>query len=310
VDQLAQSAQAGAGIEAILDRIPCLAGRPRTLRELPGGLTNLNVKVTTPAGAYVARVWSRGDFLAINREDEHANSRAAHAAGVGAPVIDYRPDLGVLVLGFIAGRTFTAADVCDPANLRRIALACRTLHSGPRFVSDMDMFAAQERYLAVVTGHNFGLPRGYHDLRPAFEAARAALAARAGPTVPCNNDLLAGNFIDDGSKLWLIDYEYAGNNDPCFELGNIASESSLSAEALAELVTHYFGVPRRAKIARAALFALVAKYAWTLWGVIQRATSPIEFDFWSWTMERYEAAATGMTAASYRRLLDDVQRDD
>ena len=124
--------------------------------------------------------------------------------------------------------------------------------------------------------------------------------------MPCNNDLLAGNFIDDGAQLWLIDYEYSGNNDPCFELGNIGSECGLSPAALAALVTEYYGRQLRNKIARARLFGLVAKYGWTLWGAIQDATSPLGFDFWSWAMERYEGAAAGLTGPDFGRLLDDA----
>jgi thiamine kinase-like enzyme len=191
-----------------------------------------------------------------------------------------------------------------------VARACRRLHAGQRFAGDFNMFEVQRRYYSVAAANGFRLPPGYDSLRPRFEAAGRALAIRDEGTVPCNNDLLAGNFIDDGSKLWLIDYEYSGNNDPCFELGNIGSECGLSADALAALVTEYYGRELRHKIARARLFALVAKYGWTLWGSIQDATSPLGFDFWSWAMERYEGAAAGLTGRDFGRLLDDAARDD
>jgi thiamine kinase-like enzyme len=297
-------------LAALLDQVPCLAGQPRTVEPLPGGLTNRNYKVTTPAGRFVARLWHEGDLLAINRDHEHHNSVAAAAAGVGAPVLAYRPELGLLVLGYIDGRTFRNADVAQPANIPRIADACRRLHAGPRFASDFDMFQVQQYYLAVTQQHGFAIPPGYTDLLPQLEEARKALAVRDAGTVPCNNDLLAANFIDDGSKIWLIDYEYSGNNDACFELGNIWGECRLSADALVELVSQYYGVALRHKVARARLLGLVGKYGWALWGAIQQATSPIEFDFWSWAMERYEAAATGLTGSQFNRLLDDVVRDD
>ena len=298
-------------LAARLDRVPGLAGVPRTISELPGGLTNRNYKVTTPDGVYVARLWSGGgDFLAINRDYEHHNSVAAAQAGVGARVVAYRPEDNLLVLEFIEGRTFSDADVQNPANIPRIAQACRRLHSGPRFLGDFDMFVIQGRYAAVTAELGFRVPAGYDALMPQVESARRALAVRAGPTVPCNNDLLAANFIDDGVRLWLIDYEYSGNNDPCFELGNIWGESGLSGDALAGLVTGYYGRPLRNKIARAQLLGIIGKYGWTLWGAIQAATSPIEFDFWSWAMARYEGAAAGLTSRDFGRLLDDVQRDD
>jgi thiamine kinase-like enzyme len=302
--------QAPADPGVLFDRVPCLAGAPREITPLPGGLTNRNYKVTTPDGCFVARVWAQGDLLAINRDHEHHNSVAAAEAGVGAPVLAYQPAEQVLVLGFLDGRTLGNADVADPAVLPRIARACRQLHAGPRFAGPFDMFQVQRRYLAVATEHKFTIPDGYAALQPQVDAAQRALAVRDEGTVPCNNDLLAANFIDDGSKIWLIDYEYSGNNDPCFELGNIAGESHLPGETLAALVTAYYGRVSRAKIARARLFTLVSQYGWTLWGALQHASSPLDFDFWSWGMERFEAAAAGLTSRSLAGLLDDVAKGD
>jgi thiamine kinase-like enzyme len=298
-------------LDALLDQTDHLAGRPRTIEELPGGLTNRNYKVTTPDGIFVARIASGGtELLAIDRDCEYRNSVTAAAAGAGAPVIEYRPQDRLLVLRYIEGRTLASADVADERNIPRIAQACRRLHAGGRFGNDFDMFDIQRGYLAVARSRGFRIPAGYDDLLPPFSAAEKALAARPTATVPCHNDLLAANFIDDGDRIWLIDYELSGNNDPGFELGNIAAESQLSGDALAALVTAYFGRPRRSMIARARLFGLVSMYGWTLWGAIQNGASPLEYDFWSWTMERFEGAAVGFTAASFPALLEEVRLDD
>jgi thiamine kinase-like enzyme len=293
----------------VLARVPSLAGA-RQISALPGGLTNQNFKVVTGSGAFVARIWSDGGLLGIDREHEYRNSVLAAGAGVGAPVIEYRPQDRVLVLGFLQGKTLGNSDVGNEAMIPRIAAACRALHAAGRFANDFDMFAIQAGYYATATAAGMRIPAGYEDLMPAFAAARGALAARDEGTVPCNNDLLAANFIDDGERIWLIDYEYSGNNDPCFELGNIAGECCLPAEALAALVTAYYGRSRPSRIARAELFGLVARYGWTLWGAIQHATSELDFDFWSWAMERFEAAASGFTSQAFARLLSDVQGGD
>ena len=140
------------------DRVPCLAATPRTVQPLPGGLTNRNYKVTTPHGSFVARVWAPGDLLAINRDHEHRNSVAAAAAGVGRGH-RLRPEHGLLVLGYIKGRTFRNEDLADPRNIPRVAATCRRLHAGPRFAGDFNMFEVQQRYLAVATAHGFGVAR-------------------------------------------------------------------------------------------------------------------------------------------------------
>ena len=294
----------------LLSAVPSLAGSVTEISVLPGGLTNQNFRVTTERGCFVARLWSDGGLLGIDREHEYRNSVLAAAAGVGAPVVEYRPQERVLVLGYIDGKTLGNADVAEPAMIPRIAAACRMLHRADRFAGNFDMFEIQPRYYRVAREAGMSIPAGYEDLMPAFAAARTALAVRHEGTVPCNNDLLAANFIDDGERIWVIDYEYSGNNDPCFELGNIAGECGLDREALAALVTAYYGRTRRSRIARAELFGLVSRYGWTLWGAIQSATSKLDFDFWSWGMERFEAAAAGFTGPAFPRLLDEVQDGD
>jgi thiamine kinase-like enzyme len=127
-------------------------------------------------------------------------------------------------LEFIHGETMSIATLQQPGNPARIAQALRKLHAGPRFRNDFNMFRLVEFYLAIVDQHGVRIPRNYRDCLPRVARIEAALARHPLPTVPCNNDLLAGNYIDDGQQLWLIDFEYSGNNDPCFELGNTCQE--------------------------------------------------------------------------------------
>ena len=298
-----------AALNTLLDEMPAVARRPRQLEELSGGLTNRNVKVTTPDGVYVARCTDTSrNFLGIDREAELYNTKAAERAGVGAPVIDHRLDLGVLLLGYLNGKTLCNDDFQRPEVVAKVAAGCRTLHGGPRFRGRFDMFERQPSYLRTVQDNGFKIPHDYLEYADTFGEIQKALAATDQTTVPCNNDLLAGNFIEDGERVWIIDYEYAGNNDPCFELGNIWSECGLSTEQLGELVTKYYGRPLRHKTARAHLQGIVAKYGWTLWGCIQSASSPLDVDFWGWAMERYEAAIAEFTGPHLARLLDDISR--
>ena len=117
---------------------------------------------------------------------------------------------------------------------------------------------------------------------------------------------MPGNFIDDGEKIWLIDYEYSGNNDACFELGNIWAESFLDYEKLEELVTAYYGADRPDKLARAWLQALLGKYGWTMWASIQSSVSDLDFDFWQWGMGKYDLAQSEFTSARFHKALQQV----
>lgn len=291
-------------VEDRLDLVPALAGLDRMVEPLPGGLTNQNLKVTTAGDQYVARLarLSAG-LLAIDRDAEYRNSVIAAAVGIAPAVVDYRPEAGVLVIRWQAGRTLEPADLSDPATLQRVAAACRRLHAGPRFSADFDMFDLQRRYLATATEHRFRLPDRYLDFTARWNQVRTVLAMDSPAVVPCHNDLLAANFIDDGRHLWLIDYEYSGNNDPCFELGNIWSEADLSDGQLDVLVDSYFGqrIPRM--IARCRLQALVSQYGWTLWGVIQKGVSELDFDFWTWSVQKYERAVATFDSPQFPDLL-------
>jgi thiamine kinase-like enzyme len=304
-------APVAARLRVALEQLPFLAGQPRAVEPLEGGLTNVNVKVTTPERTAVLRLSSSdGDLLAIDREAENTNSRRAAESGAAPPILAYLPELHVLVVEWVEGQTLVPDDLRDERTLVRVAEVCRMLHAGPRFHGDFDMFRVQQRYLSLVQERGYRLPPRYAELMPEADRVAEALTVRQEPTVPCNNDLLAANFIDDGDRLWVIDYEYAGNNDPCFELGNICSESHLSLEHLELLVDSYYGRRLHHKVARARLLGLMSNFGWTLWASIQDAVSPIDFDFWGWGTEKYERAVEQFDSPEFARLLDEARRPD
>ncbi len=297
-------------LDDVLQAVPELRNA-QAVEPLMGGLTNTNYKVTSASGCYVVRISGKDtSLLAIDRENEVHNTVAAAETGVGAPFVAALPEHDALVLGFLEGEVMDAAKLRQGDRLAAVAEACRRLHAGRRFLQDFDMFAIQPRYLEIVRERGFRLPDRYEAFEPQIRAVEAAMRVRPEQIVPCNNDLLAENFIDVGGDMRLIDYEYSGNNEPSFELGNVWSESNLSLAQLDELVAHYYGAPLRNKVARARLWGLMSKYGWTLWGSIQVGISDLDFDFWGWAMEKYERAVEELDGPLFEQLLSDVQRDD
>ena len=273
-----------------------------SIKELSGGLTNRNFLIETPSDKYVARVSSNSsDFLSIDRGSEFINTTIAGKGGVGAEVLDYIPGDGLLLISYISGKTYGADDVA--ANLPRIATSLRNLHALEPFDHEFNMFNTQSNYFKIVKDQGFRVPDGYVDFEPMVAQIKKAFEVLFEGLVPCNNDLLPGNFIDDGKKIWLIYYEYSGNNDACFEIGNVWAEAFQPIEALEELVTAYFGAHRPDKVARAWLWALMAKYGWTLWASIQDSVSEIEFDFWEWGMSKYDLARSEFTSEYFKKAL-------
>ena len=289
-----------ASLDALLNHLASVRYLPREVTFLDGGLTNVNVRVKTIDLDVVVRISSEeSTMLAIDREAEYLNSRAAAASGASPRVVEFVPEHHLLVVDYVDGTTLTPADVAKSDTLARIAESVRRLHEGPRFVSEFDMFDVQRTYLKTVQERGYRLPDRYLEFMPQVEQIERALSAVPVHTVPCNNDLLAANFVDDGERVWIIDFEYAGNNDPCFELGNIWSESTLEPPTLDELVTAYYQREWPSRVARARLLGLMSKYGWTLWASIQDGMSDLDFDFWAWGMEKYDRAVEEFDSAAF-----------
>jgi thiamine kinase-like enzyme len=297
-------------LEDVLAVVPELRDAA-SVEPLAGGLTNVNYKVVSPQGTFVIRVSGKDTgLLAIDRENEAHNTRLAADTGVGAPFVAWLPEHDALVLEFLVGEVMSPEKLRLGDRLPAVAQACRRLHAGALFLHDFDMFEIQRRYLDVVRERGFRLPDRYLEFEPQVRALEAAMRAQPEQLVPCNNDLLAENFIDCDGVMRMIDYEYSGNNEPSFELGNVWSESNLTLEQLERLVAEYYGAPLVNKVARCRVWGLMSKYGWTLWGSIQDGISDLDFDFWGWAMEKYDRAVAEFDGPDFERLLADVRRTD
>jgi thiamine kinase-like enzyme len=298
------------GIDEVVGRIPGWAGREIRIEPIAAGLTNQNFRVDVDGRPHFVRLpGASTDLLAIDRANELHNTRAAAEAGVGPRVVHHDPASGALVLDWIDGRTMSNPAFAVPATPARIAESLRRLHAGPRFREDFDMFRLSERYLRVVDERSIRVPDGYREHLPAIPRIEAALSTHPLPTVPCHNDLLAENYIDDGERLWIVDYEYSGNNDPTFELGNTAQELGFDAGRQEDLCAAYFGNATPALLARMRLQMIMSDVGWTLWAAIQAAISPIDYDFWGWAEERWGRASAAIDGPDFGPELAEAAGD-
>ncbi len=274
--------------------LPLWSGRVEP-RPLAGGITNLNFTVEDRGRRYLVRIGGDIPEHMIVRRFEHAAARAAHAAGV-APAVRHAED-DALVIDFVEGRTFAAEDVRAPANLDRLAALIRRCHHEiPRhFRGPAPIFWPFQ----VIRDYLHRLDEGaspHAAALPRLAAAAERLEAAAGPfdIVFGHNDLLPANLIDDGTRLWLVDWEYAGFNSPLFDLGGLASNAGMSAEARTALLAAYFGRdPDAALLGRAAAMTAASLLRETLWSMVSEIHSAIDFDYAAYTAEnlaRFDAA--------------------
>lgn len=298
-----------ARLKDIVSRIPVFENL-QSITPLEGGLTNMNYKVDTPKGIYVLRVSdSSSSLLGINRENERINTAKAHEAGVGAALIDSLPEENVLVIKWIEASTLHAEDIkSNPALLKRMAAALRQLHAAPLFHGNFYFSEIRKKYLDTVLSNSYFLPVDYLYYQTFILELEAALSLNPEQLVSCNNDLLAENFMDDGEKIWIIDYEYAGLNEASFEIGNLASETALNDEQLTLLCDAYWQKHLPGKIARAQAWSMIARFGWTLWASIQEAVSPIDFDFRSWGAKKWNSLLAELHSDRYNIVLENLKK--
>src|ERR1700674_3695097 len=287
-----------ARVDEAVSRVSLWRGSKVSVSPLSGGLTNENYLVEAGGERYVVRLPGRStELLSIDRANEVHNTKVAAETGVGPRVLEHLTDLDVMVLEFIPGPTMSAATLGSTHMAGRMAASFRRLHAGRRFLQDFDMFRLIEYYLDIVAQHAVTIPAAYSDWLPTVAEIEAAVAVGALPSVPCHNDLLCENFIDDGEMLRIVDYELSGNNDPCFDLGNTAQEALFGDDLRAALCEAYFGKPDDQQLARMNLFALMSDIGWTLWGAIQAKISAIDYDFTDYYTTRWNRALAVLESA-------------
>jgi thiamine kinase-like enzyme len=295
-------------IEQIVSEIKDWHGKSISIQPLSGGLTNSNYKVIVDGTPFFVRVPGEStELLAVDRGNEYFNAKAAAETGVGPQVLYYLPEYKAMVLEFLEGRTMSKDTLQAPGMPAKIAQAIRTLHGGPRFLTDFNMFRLTEYYLRICKKYQVRIPDGYEERMPFVNRIEQALAVGPLPTVPCNNDLLAENYMYVGSSMRIIDYEYSGNNDPCFELGNTCQELQYDEARIVEVCTTYFGSSPVNRISRMKLNMIMSDVGWTLWAAIQAKISKIQYDFWGWAVERWARAVQKMDSVEFPTWLEDVQ---
>jgi len=256
-----------------------------------GGLTNLVFRVDCNGDSYVLRLPGKGTEDYIDRGLEAIAAREAARVGVSPAVILADPATGIMVSEFLDTRTMTPALFrSTPGAPARAGQILRKLHtSGAQFKFRFELFGMIDDYLRVLGAKPVQLPAGYQQVLRDAQIVRQALAAKPPPLTACHCDPLAENFLDTGKRMWLVDWEYSGMNDPMWDLGDVSVEAGLDAKQEAEMVAAYFGgEPKPAERGRIVIYKAMCDLLWTLWGLIQHADKNPADDFWLYSNRRFD----------------------
>lgn len=283
-------------------RIPFLAAvDPSTATRL-AGLTNINYLVTAGDDRLVLRIPGAGTSEYIDRGLEEVAARSADAAGVNAEVLFFDASDGLMVTRFVDGAaTMSAERFRDLGAVARAGQAFRRLHTtATPFATDFQLFTMIDDYKRLLAEKGATLPDGYAEAEAQADATRRALEAAARPLVPSHCDPLCENFLDTGERMFVIDYEYGGNNDPMWDLGDLSVEGEFGSEQDAVLLQAYFGgEPPAHEVGRMVAYKAMCDLLWTLWGVIQHANNNPAEDFWAYAVGRFERCRKLMASPEY-----------
>jgi thiamine kinase-like enzyme len=266
------------------------------------GLTNINHLVDTGEQRLVLRIPGAGTSEYIDRRAEAVAARSAAAAGVNAEVVFFDDSDGLMVTRFIDGAaTMNAARFTDLGAVARAGRAFHRLHTtAASFATDFHLFAMIDDYKRLLADKGATLPAGYEALQASADATRLALEAAARPLVPSHCDPLCENFLDTGERMYVIDYEYSGNNDPMWDLGDLSVEGGFGPAQDAALLAAYFGgTPPASEVGRMVAYKAMCDLLWTLWGVIQHVNANPADDFWAYAVGRFDRCATLMNTREY-----------
>ena len=309
INQLASSTISCAGcrlegpvenkIAALLELVPAIGGNSVTVQPLAGGLTNRNYRLDVDGQSYVLRLFEpHTTLLGIDRVCEHACSRAAAAAGVGAEVIAFLPDYSALITRFLTGRVLTSEDIQQPTVIRRLAKALRRYHDSSPGAGAFSPFAVVRNYYSLSRERGVSFPDSIGRAMDLLASIEQELNQDEQPLCPCHNDLLASNFIDDGTDIRIVDWEYAGMGNCFFDLGNLAVNNQFQNEHERELLAAYFGEVLQEHLRCLHLMRLASDMREAMWGFLQAGISLLDFDYLGYGIRHLERFLVGCEALS------------
>jgi len=282
---------------------PGLAVRVETLG---GGLTNHNFKVTAgDAEAYVLRVSGKDtDLLGIDRRHEHGAALVAARLGIGPEVVAFLEEEQCLVTRFVDGDPIAPEAVRLPDTIARVGRRLRILHDGPPVPGSFDAFRVVEAYRDTIVARRRPEPERYISAKARADEIERALGARA--QRPCHNDLLNANFIAEGDRIWVVDWEYAGMGDPFFDLANFSVNNGLDEDGERELLDAY-GSSGERDAARLTVMRFMSDFREAMWGAVQAAVSELDVDYEAYAAEHFERLQVTAAGARFRGALERVR---
>ena len=292
-------------LEKITRLIPALMGKSVTINRINKGITNNNFKVIVDGKAFfISLPGTDSKLLNIDFTNKYYNNKICGDIGISPKVVYYIKTEELLVTEYINSINPVSKSFHGSEKISVLVKMIKTLHGAKLFYRNFNMFTYIYHYMNILKKDE--LPKLLFPILNRIDNLGQRLALYRRHLVPCHNDFVDGNIIDNQNQMFLVDFDYSGNNDPCFELGNLIVEMNYNHNQVNELIKRYYGEIQENIISRVYLQGIASDIGWSLWGYVQAKVSNLNYDFNQYAINRMERVMNKMDSVDYELWLKNI----
>ena len=293
-------------INRLIKLIPEWKGKSIRIKSLVGGLTNTNYQIIVDEKSFFLSIpGSNAKLLNIDYENKYYNNKICGEIHISPKVINFIDSENLLVTEFIESKVSSLIDFQGFDQIQKLVKNIKRIHNSNPFLRKFNMFNQINYYKTILAKQDF--PKKLLKYINNINVLKEKLYIPDDKLVPCHNDLLAENIISRDNQIFIIDFDYSGNNDPCFELGNLSVEMNYNDEQIDELVKSYYGEIKEDIISRVNLQGIVSDIGWSLWSYVQSQNYNIDFDYSGHAICRLDRAINKIESKEYKLWKNNIK---
>jgi thiamine kinase-like enzyme len=292
-------------IDKLIKLIPEWNGKLIKVNPINAGITNINFEVIVGGKSFFLSIpSSSSELLNIDYKNKYYNNKICGKINISPKITHFIESENLLVTEFIKSKTSSLSKFQSSKEIEQLVKSIKLLHNANPFLENFNMLS-QISYYQNILKKDY-MPQKLNRYVNNIKSLKNKLYLPNHKLVPCHNDLLAENIINKNNQIFIIDFDYSGNNDPCFELGNLSVEMEYDDEQINKLVKSYYGEINENIISRVNLQGVVSDIGWSLWSYVQVKNSNLNFDYNAHAIYRLEKAINKMESKEYELWINNI----
>ena len=283
-------------IDRLIKLIPEWDGKSIKVNQINSGITNMNFEVIVGKRSFFLSM-PDSEFLNIDYKNKYYNNKICGELKISPKVTHFIESENLLVTEFIKSKKSSLGMFQNPSEIEKLVGNIKLLHKAKPFFRNFNMFNQMSAFQNILKGDH--LSKNQLNYINEIKALKQKLHLPNDQLVPCHNDLIAENILNEDGQILIVDFDYSGNNDACFELGNLSIEMEYDDEQINNLVKFYYGQINEKIISRINLHGIVSDIGWSLWSYVQVENSKLNYDYESYAINRLERAINKIESKEY-----------